>query len=235
MPVPMKARKSMAAYKASRKVTPYIRANQTVRRYIPAAIGRGLNRRGQANKESGFVDLAATTYAMNTTGSITLVATIAQGASVNQRVGKKVNLKSIQVRGVCQSDTTTALANSAWMLVYDRRPTGALPAITDVLTAAHASAFTNDANTGRFKIIRRWQKAMIGNLGTAGQATDSSAETVDMYIDMKNLPCVFKAAGTGAIGDIEEGAVYLITVGDAAAGTADANAVLGFRTRFIDN
>lgn len=207
---------------------------------VPRPMNRGvvsrLNRRAVASKETGFVELAAATYAMNTTGSVTLIATIPQGASVNQRVGKKVLLKSLQIRGQCVPGGTTTLASHcAWMIVYDRRPTGALPAVTDILVSAAASSFTNDANSGRFKILRRWQNVIIGNITTAGQSTDSSVFVVDEYLKLKGLPVVFKAAGTGAIGDIEEGALYLVTVGDTVAGAADGDAILGFRTRFIDN
>lgn len=195
-----------------------------------------LNRRAVANKETGFVDLAAATYAMNTTGSITLIPTIPQGVSVNQRVGKKILLKSLQIRGQCIPGGATVLAaHCAWMIVYDRRPTGALPAITDVLSSVSASSLTNDANSGRFRILRRWQDVIIGNITTAGQSTDSSVYVIDEYLKLKGLPMVFKAAGTGAISDIEEGALYLITVGDSVAGANDGDAILGFRTRFIDN
>ena len=47
-------------------------------------------------------------------------------------------------------------------------------------------------------------------------------------------PVVYKAAGTGAIGDIEEGALYLVTVGQVAAGTAAAAMRVAFRLRFLD-
>lgn len=201
-------------------------------RYLASV--RGLNRRGVASRETGFVDLAAATYACNATGSITLVATIAQGASVNQRVGKKIVLKSVQVRGQVVGNATTAATNAAWMLVYDRRPTGSLPAITDVLVSASAISFTNDANSGRFQILKRWNCSVIGNVATAGQQTEASAYTVDEFVRLRGLPVNYKAAGTGAIGDIEQGALYLITVGDTAAGTADADAILAFRTRFLD-
>lgn len=193
-----------------------------------------VNRRGVASKETGFVDLTAASYALNQTGSVTLIATVAQGASVNQRVGKKIQLKSLQIRGQISADTTTLAANCAFLIVYDRRPTGALPTITDILVSAAASSFNNDANSGRFSILKRWQNVVIGNVTTAGQATDTSSYSIDEYLSLRGLPTTFKAAGTGAIGDIEEGALYLLTIGDVAAGTTDANAFLGFRTRFLD-
>ena len=137
-------------------------------------------------QESGFVDLAAATYACNSTGSITLIATVAQGTSVNQRVGKKIQWKSMQIRGTVQANATTVSNNSAWLIVYDRRPTGSLPAITDVLSSATAISFTNDANSGRFQILKRWNDTILGNVGTAGQQTDKSSVVVDEFLSLRS-------------------------------------------------
>lgn len=184
------------------------------------------------SKETGFVDLAQAAYACDTTGSITLLATVAQGSSVNQRVGKKAVWKSLQCRGTIQSNAATTTADSAVIVVYDKRPTGTLPAITDVLVAANTAAMNNDANSGRFQILKRIDLQLIGN--TTTPATGKEAFTADFFLDLKKRPVTFKAAGTGAIADIEEGALYLITVGNIVAGTAAAVAALAFRTRFID-
>ena len=59
-------------------------------------------------------------------------------------------------------------------------------------------------------------------------------KSCDWWLDLKSKPVVYKAAGTGAIGDIEEGALYLVTIGQVAAGTAAAAARLAFRLRFLD-
>jgi len=208
---------------------------QAFRSMVPRAppAYRGLNRRAVASKETGFVDLAPATYVCDTTGSITLICTVPQGASVNQRVGKKIMWKSIQVRGGVSVNTTATLNDVSIIFVYDRRPTGALPAITDVLVTADANAFNNDANSGRFKILRRIDMVLTGNSTTP--ATGNETKDVTEYITMKGLPSVFKAAGTGAIGDIEEGALYMITVGSKVAGTTAAAFSAGIRTRFVDN
>lgn len=201
---------------------------------------RGLNRRGVASKETGYVDLAAANYALDTTGSVTLIATVAQGASVNQRVGKKILLKSLQCRGYMQNNATALSNDVAYLIVYDKRPTGALPAVTDILVSASANSFNNDANSGRFRILKRVDGLLIGNVSQTappvsdGNISDLYAIGEDWFLNLKNLPCTFKAAGTGAIGDIEEGALYLVTVGQRAAGTTAAAANLSFRTRFVD-
>lgn len=184
-------------------------------------------------KESGYVDLAGANYACDTTGSIVLIATIAQGVTVNTRVGKKVLLKSLQCRGNFNSGTTTTTAEGAALVVYDKRPTGALPAITDILVTASSNAMNNDANSGRFRILKRIDMVATGNSTTP--ATGNEIQAFDWYLDLKGKPLVFKAATTGAIADIEEGALYFVTVGSVAAGTAAASINAGFRTRFVDN
>lgn len=193
-----------------------------------------LQRAPGMSRETGFVDLANAAYALDTTGSVTLIATVAQGASVNQRVGKRIVWKSVQIRGNMSNNVVATNNDCVFLIVYDKRPTGALPAITDILVSASSAAFNNDANSGRFEIIRRVDKAMSGNNTAASNLTESSYISVDQYIDLKGRPCAFKAAGTGAIGDIEQGALYLVTVGNTVAGTAAATANLAFRTRFLD-
>lgn len=191
-----------------------------------------LNRRAVSSPETGFVDLALAGYGGDTTGSIVLAATVAQGASVNQRVGKKIMWKSMQIRGSVFANTTTTLVSPAWLLVYDRRPTGSLPAITDVLVSASSNSFNNDANSGRFKIVRRCDYALSGNSTTPASGNETA--DINEFVSLKGLQGVFKAAGTGAIGDIEQGALYFITVGDVAAGTAASTIGVALRTRFVD-
>lgn len=185
-------------------------------------------------KETGYVDKSATTYACDTTGTIALLNTIAQGAGTTQRVGKRIKLKGIYFRGLGYSGSTTAVADTSLILVYDRRPTGLLPAITDILTAANTTAFTNDVNLDRFRILRRWDQVFTGNRTTAGQQTALTAQNFDEYVDLKMLPQVFGAAGTGAIGDITEGALYLVSVGNQAPGTTAPEYSIANRVRFVD-
>jgi len=195
---------------------------------------RGLNRRGVASPETGFIDVGATTYPLDTTGSVTLLNTVAQGASVNQRVGKKIALKSLQFRGNIQNGTTATVNDIAFMIVYDKRPTGTLPAVTDILAAATAFAMNNDANSGRFSILKRWDDVLLGNATAVANYTDEMYKSCDWYLDLKGLPTIFKAAGTGAIGDQEQGSLLLLTIGITAAGTAAASLQGGFRLRFVD-
>lgn len=185
-------------------------------------------------KEKGYVDVASATYKFDTTGSIVLLNTIAQGAGIQQRVGKRARMTSLQIRGYAANDTTATTNDCAMLIVYDKRPTGALPNITDILDTANSRSFNNDDNSSRFKIVRRLDFQLRGNVNAAANYLDSMSKNIDEFSKLRNLPVVYKSAGTGAIGDIEQGALYLVTVGNTAAGTAAANLIVGFRLRFVD-
>lgn len=185
------------------------------------------------SRELGYVDVVAASYNMDTTGHVVLLNTIAQGAGVTQRVGKKVSLKGLQCRGQMKALTACDTVKVAYMIVYDKRPTGALPAVTDILVSASSLALNNDANSGRFRILKRCDAIITGNETASANVTDTTAIDDTWYLDLKGLPTVYKAAATGAIGDIEEGALYLVTVGSEA-GTAAGSLNAGYRTRFVD-
>ena len=115
---------------------------------------------------------ATSTWLLRTTcstrrGLVTLLNTVAQGAAVTQRVGKKIVMKGLQCRGNLQNGSTANSNDVAFMIVYDKRPTGALPTVSDILVSASSSAMNNDANTGRFSILKRHDDILIGNLTAA--------------------------------------------------------------------
>jgi len=180
-------------------------------------------------KSAHYVDLAQGNMDFSTSGTIRLVATIANGSSVNQRFGKKIAYKGVQIRGFLNSSTTTLNVFAALMLIYDRKPTAALPAITDILVTANSMSFLNDVNSDRFQVVRRLNWMCVDVDGK-----DGSAYYIDEYVKLNKRPAEFGSAGTGAIGDITKGALYLVSVGDVANGTSQAIGSLGCRTRFID-
>lgn len=216
------------------KQTPVVGSSRAFRKFAkrggnPFALQRALG----MSKELGFVDTAVADYAMDTTGSVTLIPTIAQGTSVNQRVGKKIHLKGLQCRGLAFSGTTASFNDCGYIIVYDKRPTGALPAVTDILVSVAATSMNNDANAGRFSVLKREDLLLIG-ANAAGERTDCTCASADWYLDLKGREVVYKAAATGAIGDIEQGAIYLVTFGANVAGTTAATLRTAFRTRFLD-
>lgn len=191
-----------------------------------------------ASKETGYVDVAAADYPLDLTGSVTLLNTVAQGAAVTQRVGKKIIMKGLQCRGISSNNSAATFNDVAYMIVYDKRPTGSLPAVTDILVTASSKSMNNDNNSGRFRILKRVDATMLGNISLTGAVanaiTDCAALSQDWWLDLKSAEVVYKAAATGGIADIEQGALYLVTIGSNSAGTSAATLTTGFRLRFLD-
>lgn len=220
-----RARAAVAANSAKRIPRGRTYAPITNVKYVKAAMPA-------AKKDAGYVDLANAGYNCDTTGSIALIATIAQGPAVTQRIGKKAVYKSLQIRGHVSNLSTSTTNDVAILIIYDREPQAILPAITDILVTANAASFLNDVNSDRFRVLRRITHTLSGNIATP--ATGNEIHDVDEYLDLKSLPVQFKAAATGAMGDLAVGALYVVTVGSSAAGTAAGAANLAFRTRFVD-
>lgn len=90
---------------------------------------------------------------------ITEVNNMRQGATVAERIGNKVVVKSIHLKGTINLDAACTRACVRIMLVYDRQPNGAFPAVGDLTmdqpggTVGPLSSL-NIANKGRFSIIR---------------------------------------------------------------------------------
>jgi len=184
-----------------------------------------------AKMDTGYIDVSPAGGALDTSGFMTLLNPVPQGAAVVQRVGKKILLKGLQIRGLLYNNASAYANDVALIVVYDKRPTGSPPAITDILNSISASSMNKDDNASRFRIIRRLDGCLVGNNTTM---TAASAISFDEYVDLKKAPTIYKSAGTGAVGDISEGALWLIGVGESAAGATAATASLRTRVRFYD-
>lgn len=199
-------------------------------RVIPPQIPRGFITSAAADAK--FFDVASAGYALNTTGSITHLDIIPQGTTVNSREGKSYRVKSVLIRGFLAADTTTTTCQYGIYLVWDKQPNKALAAITDVLVSANSSAFTNRENAGRFIILKKWHGVLSGNV-TAPTSYPTIVDIDERYVCPPGLISEkTNADTTGVIGNTINGALLLVTVGNQAAGTADANLSAGFRINF---
>lgn len=184
--------------------------------------------------EAKYVSVANAVYVLNTTGSITHISIIPQNATVNGKIGRKAELSYVQVRGQFSADTTATIQTYAAYLVWDEQPAGALPAITDILDTADAYSFPKRENVGRFRILRKWTGVLTGNVTTP--ATGQEVVRLDDYVRLPRGCIVVSKDGdaTGVIANIANGALYWVTVGSIAAGTADGNCVATMRVGFRD-
>ncbi len=191
-----------------------------------------LQRQMQGIMEHKVVDTAAASYGANTTGSVTLLNGVAQGSDFTNRIGRKVTMTSVQLRGfLTPEDDQTEATLARVMLVYDSQPNGALPAVTDVLTAADSRSFNNLNNRDRFRVLVDETHA-LGQRDTTNSLEGAPTAIVLNRYRKCNLPVVFDGT-TAAIGDIQTGSLFLLTIGNQASGSAIA-ASLAVRVRFVD-
>lgn len=186
----------------------------------------------RAPREVGYFDTAFQPFQCDTAGKIVLLNPVPQGTSTKERIGKRIALKSLQGRGVFYNNSNSTRAGAGMLIVYDKRPTGVMPAITEILDTVNVDSFNKDANSGRFRILKRVVHELVGS--SANGLTSKTTVNNEFYLSLAGLPTVFKEGGVGTIGDIEQGALYCVSVGDQPPGNGAATVAEGFRLRYND-
>lgn len=211
---------------------------------LPASRGfRPLGLRGTGEKK--VIDVAAGTIQINTTGSFNLLNGCVQGSDYSNRIGRKIVMRSLYIRGFAFPEPSATAANSpsqqARMIIFlDSQPNGAAPAVTDLLNSATPASQLNLNNRDRFRVLRD-QTFVFGPQVYAVSATAAPTVTgtpsvadVNCYVKMGH-ETIFNAGNAGTIGDINSGALYMFWIGSVTAGTGqDANAFVSSRVRFLD-
>lgn len=136
---------------------------------------------------------------------ITELNCIQQGATVANRIGNKVVVKSIHLKITVFNSVLANLAGCRVAVIYDKQPNGAFPAIADILLEQPGGAPTyygglNIANKSRFMVLRD----QFFNF----DAAQSQIHTINWY--MKGRFEVEYGANAGNIGDFRTGAIYLV-------------------------
>ena len=167
-----------------------------------------------------------------------LLNTIPTGNTSNSRVGRKVELKGLQIKATVYSATATKQTHVAVALVWVRNPNKAatLPATTDIFVSQSSISLTNRDNASNFKIVRRWDWHIIGNSTTP--STGAELFPFDEYINFKAgkyTSSWTQTSTTGVIADFEQGALILVSLGDAVYGaTTTVLATGNARCYYID-
>lgn len=226
-----------------RKVVAQRRAPQ--RAYKPTFVPLASRGYIQNQVERKVNDIGVTDYAVNSTGSVTLLCNPALGSDMNNRIGRKIMIKSFYIRGYVAQDLAdgaavgSGAAALARMIVFaDFQPNGAAPGITDVLNSASPSSQLNLNNRDRFKVY--CDKTFINGTykidTTASSSYGFASDTIKPVKKYKkiNLETVFNSTNGGTIGDINSGALFMLWIGSNSVGTADQNANISTRVRYLD-
>jgi len=197
------------------------------------------------------IDIPSGNYVFRTpaTNTTILLNGVQTGAGFFNRVGSRIEMKNLHIRGFIRYTATAVQAVIRLLIIYDRQPVGALPVITDFLQArdqAGAATTAGDSeinldNRDRFTIVRDLQLYAPSVTYTAGVLTNGpNYPGVDQQIDinefikLKEMGTHFKSSSNPAtIADISTGALYAAFVTFTADNTIEFSG--GFRLRYFDN
>jgi len=199
---------------------------------IPRAMPNALTRfSGKPNlQEIKFCDVANSDDNFTVIGSFApiLLNGITQGASQTQRIGNKISMKSIRIRGQIINLLTAVQTYARIIIFYDKQCNGATCANADLLSTITSVPTTtvtvfsemNLMNVERFIILRDMIMTLpsvtntVGVLSNVGfdpgqNPSNTSIFDVDMFIKLKGLPTLYKG-GTLGVGDIATGGLFMV-------------------------
>lgn len=182
--------------------------------------------------EIKVVDLPKQTNFLYSTSAIYLLNATLEGAAFYNRIGRKVNMKSLHLVGDITkqrieepSPGSTTESYARLMILYDRQPNGSFPTPQDILTDYDATGTTSSTaysglnmnNRDRFIVLRDTRISLCSPTDADMIASDSTLTTskreLNYFVPLKDLESVYKAS-TGAIGDLTTGALYFFFVSD---------------------
>lgn len=150
--------------------------------------------------------------------------TMVNGAELYQRVGRKIYMKSLHLRGNIFNTATAAQDNGRIIVFYDSQPNAAILGIGDLIKDSNAAAATtgfshlNLNNRERFKILRDFNITLpsvtlaMAVQTNVGQYDQDNNFTINMHIKLKGLEAIFNATNGGTIADITSGALIAVFV-----------------------
>jgi len=177
---------------------------------------------------------AITTSAVpNLTGG--LLENIIQGTGMDQRIGRKIVVKSIDVKGFV-GGTSASLADivSCW-LVLDKQANGTFPVTADIVqdnTVPQCSAQFNLTNVNRFRILKKWNIKVEPNAGVAG-SFDSDAKPFSFHKKC-SIPVEY-SLNTGSVAEIRSNNLLMMFSTNRAAAATPYYIEGTTRVRFLDS
>jgi hypothetical protein len=192
---------------------------------------------------------AGVTLACNTTGLLTAINLIQNGSQFYQRVGRRIEMRSLHLNGVLTQTGNPTTTNDyvRVMVVYDRQPNAATPGINSVLqsydqvgTQTFSSLSGINPDERERWLVLADHRLVLPQVNTT-TSTDGSVEgtsstfNINRFIKLKNLKTHYTGdTNPAVIGDISTGALYVLTIGSYAAGTEGWQLQACWRLRYTD-
>jgi len=195
----------------------------TYRGWAPRSLLRG---------EWKYSDVS-TSVAADTTGAHALMNGLSMGNSATTRVGSRIAIRSLELRGFIQATPGTGLMQAVrFLLVLDKQANHTAPTVGEYLSSNSLTGLRNLTHRKRFRIILDKTFPIDVNVSAV---TYGIIKPYHYYLKMKRpLAVDYNAANNGTVADIESNSLYFYIVGTEAAGNTDSTNVGVCRMRFSD-
>jgi len=199
---------------------------------------------GQRGPEIKYIDTIIDDVG-SSGGNVTCLNLVATGTDNTNRIGRKIDIKSVEVKGTYNyTIDTVAAANliTRWAIVLDKQPNGALATFDQIYnTAGGASPWSmrNLDYIERFDVLAQDLFCLNPqyNAATAGDTSNGQANSYYMVDKFVKTNIGSRYDGTASnIASLETGALLFIDLTDS--NTGGTNASQAFyatcRVRFLD-
>jgi len=225
-------KKTAARAAVARVLSSAARQNAVSRRRSLMPLARLGGRMPASSTEQKNIDNnltgAAALIPLAVTGVVTLLNGVAQGTTATTRLGRRITMKSLLIKGeVLLAPTSAGTAPLRFLVVYDMQTNATAPAATDVLVVDQLNSPMNLSNSRRFKTLCDIE---IPCIGTGGPQSVSFTRYVKL-----NHAVEFNTGSAGTVGDIQTGSVYMLSYQGGNIITTAPNANVYTRVRFTDN
>ncbi len=185
-------------------------------------------------------DIDAIIGTVSTTMEASNLNIIVQGNTESNRIGRKVVLRKISVKGVAVLPAGVAANTTSEVikmyLICDKQTNGAAFAATDLWETDSIRSFRNLANTSRFQVIAQKTMTFNANAGSGRGSTDTlsySEQAKPFTVNAKlDIPLEFdNSATTGAVTTQRSNSLWFVT--QSLSGRAALTVTTG-RVRFSD-
>lgn len=197
------------------------------------------------------VDINQVVHSISTAGNTTLINGLVEGVDANQRVGRRINMKSVKIRMWWATGVMPAAAVDTYcryILVYDRQPNGAAPTWADIMTNYNVTGATdstamaapNPTNFDRFVILRDgcrcYAPTTTASVNQVAQDdTNFTKQVEEWFVNLKGLESHYIAgAGAGTIADFRTGSLYFFTLGSNTVANTTTTCTITARLRYHD-
>jgi len=238
-------RQLVRAYRGASSTRVAMRRNRIM------AVSRSTRGRGELKTVDGVAGTSTNVIVpLNTTNSnVFPVNLITIGASENNRIGRRIEMASLHLKGVItQTANTTTIQDYARLaVVYDRQPNAALTTSNiifqdiapDGASGSRPCSGVNPDQRERFLVladIKLTLPASVHASGTTG-ATDGSIQTfnINRFIKLNGLTTHYQSDTSPAIiGDVSSGALLVVGMGNLSSGSEGWQFVGTWRLRYAD-